>query len=105
MLAQDLVNGLAEAGINVVVTVPDSKFLIPLEMIRSDQRFTSVISTNEGEGVAICAGSWMAGKKPAMIMESTGLFLASNAIERLGCIHGIPMLLLVSHRGDSGDRY
>jgi sulfopyruvate decarboxylase subunit alpha len=100
---QEVVEGLAEAGVKHVVTVPDSKFFQLLEALRKDSRFSLTIATNEGEGVAITSGIWLGGERAVMIMESTGLFVAANALERLGCTHGIPSLLLISHRGSIGD--
>ena len=105
MRTGDVVDGLLQAGISFVVTVPDSKFLNLLEALRDDNRLDFTTATNEGEGFAIACGAWLGGKKALMIMESTGLFLASNAIERLSCIHEIPSLLFISFRGGLGDRY
>src|SRR5262249_7931952 len=59
--------------------------------------------TNEGEGLAICAGAWLTGRRSALIMENSGLLLAGHQLETICTKYEIPVLLLVSFRGHVGD--
>jgi sulfopyruvate decarboxylase subunit alpha len=59
---------------------------------------------NEQDGIGICAGAYLGGKKPAFLGENAGFVLATYAL--LSTIHvfgGFPMLLVVDHRGDFGE--
>ncbi len=45
----------------------------------------------------------MGGKKPILLMENSGLRVASETLARLGISFGIPVLMLMSYRGELGD--
>ena len=59
--------------------------------------------TNEGEGASIAAGVWLTGSRAALIMENSGLRVATESLARLGMTHGIPVVMLMSYRGDVGE--
>jgi sulfopyruvate decarboxylase subunit alpha len=100
-----IVDALKAAGINYVVYLPDSFFFHALKLIDNDPEITSISVSNESTGLCMCAGAWLGGKKPAMIMENTGLLVCCYCITRLHNLFGIPVLLLVSYRGDVGDGF
>lgn len=97
------VEGLASAGIDFVASLPSSSLAKFQERVAGDSRFTTVFVSNEGEGAAICAGAWLGGKKPALIMENSGITFASYSFLRLHAPLGIPLLVVMDHRGDIGD--
>jgi len=106
----DFLDSLEEGGINFVSGLPDSWLRNVIEAIEKDPRFIYVPVCNEGVGFSICTGAWLGGKKPALIMENSGLRVASESIARLnfhlgggGGGHGIGTLIVVSYRGDIGD--
>lgn len=101
--SQLIVDSLKEAGINFVAYVPDSVFLKAEKIISQDPTFESICAANENSGLAICAGAWLCGKRPVLMMESFGLYYSLYGITRCCNTFGIPVLLLVSHRGDFGD--
>jgi len=98
-----LIEAFKEAGIDFISYMPDSVFYTLERMLDQENGFTVVPVANESTGVAVCCGAWLGGKKPVMIMESPGLLLTPYALARLALLFGIPVLLLVSHRGDAGD--
>ena len=100
---QAIVEGLKEGGVNFVVYMPDSFFLDVITKVNEDPNFATISVPNESVGMCLCAGAWLGGKKPVMIMENTGLFVASNAITRFHQPFEIPVLMLISYRGDAGD--
>lgn len=53
----------------------------------------------------MCAGAYLGGKVPAMIMMDAGLLACSNALTVLAVQAGIPMLLLVGYSGGLGEPY
>lgn len=101
--AEAILQGLKEAGVRFICALPESLLKEVYAKAAKDPSFTYVPVTNEGEGASICAGVWLTGKKAALIMENSGLRVASEALARLGLTHGVPVLLLMSYRGDMGE--
>ncbi|WP_135605798.1 sulfopyruvate decarboxylase subunit alpha [Methanococcoides sp. NM1] len=96
-------NGMRMTGIDLVVSVPCINLKDILPMIDSDPSMIHVPVTREEEGVGICAGAYMGGKIPAMLMQNSGLGNSINALASLNKLFHIPLLLIVSHRGVEGE--
>ena len=58
----------------------------------------------EEEGMGICAGAYLVGKKCAAIMQNGGFFNSNNAIVSTLLQYQIPLLLMIYYAGDIGDR-
>lgn len=100
---REAVDGLKEAGIDFVSGLPDGWQRNLHEAIEADPAFRYVPVCNEGVGFSVCAGAWLGGKKTALIMENSGLRVAAEYIARISLGCGVPVLLLLSYRGDLGD--
>lgn len=100
---QEILNGLREAGVSVASFLPESlmKELYPALMSAGDIRAIPV--TNEGEGAAICAGVWLSGKRAVLVMENSGIRSAAESLARLSLGGHIPVVMLMSYRGDIGE--
>ncbi len=98
--AARFVEGLKAAGISFLAVLAESWLFEVHRLAKADQFFTVVPVANEGEGVGICAGTWLGGRKSAILMENSGIRVACEPLARL---QGIPVLLLMSYRGDWGD--
>ena len=61
--------------------------------------FRSVQLSREEEGVGICAGAAMAGARPAMLIQNSGLGNMVNALASLGRHYRFPLPILMSWRG------
>ena len=94
---------LKKAGINFVVTLPDSLLQEIILDIEQDEDLIHIPVTREEEGVGICAGAYLAGKKPAIIIQNAGLLNSCNALGTLNYLYDIPLLMLISYRGDFGE--
>jgi sulfopyruvate decarboxylase subunit alpha len=101
--AQAALAGLKEAGINFVSGLPDGWQRNLHELIEADPDIRYVPVCNEGVGFSVCAGAWLGGRKSALIMENSGLRVAAEYIARISLGCGVPVLLLLSYRGDLGD--
>jgi sulfopyruvate decarboxylase subunit alpha len=95
-----VVEGLKAAGVNCVAVLSESWLFEVHRQIENDPFFTVIPVANEGDGVSICAGMWLGGKRCAILMENSGLRVACEALARL---QGLPVLMLMSYRGDWGD--
>jgi len=101
--ASEALAGLKESGINFVSGLPDGWQRNLHELIDADPDIRYVPVCNEGVGYSLCAGAWLGGRKTALIMENSGLRVAAEYIARISLGAGVPVLLLLSYRGDLGD--
>src|SRR5499433_2901354 len=95
---------LADAGFNFTATLPADQLHALQAWVSKSQRFQTVAVTNEGEGIAICAGAWMAGKMPVIVLETSGILVSTYALMRCNATFGIPILMLSTYRGGLGDQ-
>ena len=102
--AKTILTGLKEAGINLIATLPDINLADLLREIEEDRDVTHVPLCREEEGIGICAGAYLVGKKTAAIMQNGGFFNSNNAIVSTLLQYQIPLLLLIYYAGDIGDR-
>lgn len=102
--AQTIANGLRDAGINLVATLPDVNLSELLCEVDEARDFIHVPLCREEEGIGICAGAYLVGKKCAIIMQNGGFFNSNNAIVSTLLQYQIPLLLLIYYAGDVGDR-
>ncbi len=96
--------GLRRAGIDFIASVPCVKFGPLLNLISQDPAVQHVPVTREEEGIGICAGAYMGGKRPALLMQNSGLGNCINALASLDLLYGIPLIMVVSHRGTEGEK-
>ena len=59
-------------------------------------------SANEGDAIATCAGATLAGQKSVMLMQNSGLGNTVSPITSLLYTFKIPVLIIVSIRGEAG---
>lgn len=89
-------------GIRHGAGVPCSFFTPLVNYMTVDPGLDYVSATSEGEAVAIAAGMTTAGRPAFALMQNSGLGNAVNPITSLLYIYQIPVVLLVSHRGEPG---
>ncbi|OPY51114.1 MAG: Sulfopyruvate decarboxylase subunit alpha [Methanosaeta sp. PtaU1.Bin112] len=95
--------GMKRAGIDFVASVPCVNLQELLILIGSDPEIIHLPVTREEEGVGICAGAWMGGRRAALLMQNSGLGNCINALASLDMLYGIPLLMIISHRGGVGE--
>ncbi len=88
---------LQQNDIDMVATLPCDRIKNLLPLISDN--FYEIPLTREENGIGICAGAYMAGGKPAMVIQSTGLGNMINALESLNITSNIPLPILASWRG------
>ncbi|MBN1323394.1 MAG: sulfopyruvate decarboxylase subunit alpha [Methanotrichaceae archaeon] len=95
--------GLKRAAIDFVASVPCINLKDLLLLVEADPAIVHVPATREEEGVGICAGAWIGGRRPALMMQNSGLGNSINALASLDQLYGIPLLMIISHRGGEGE--
>ena len=102
--AAAIVAGIKKAKIDFVATLPDEKMLEVIRAVETDPNLRHVPLCREEEGIGICAGAYLAGKKTALIMQNAGFLNSCNALTTTCLQFQIPTLLLIYYAGDIGDR-
>lgn len=102
--ADKIITALKKAGINLIATLPDLKFVEVIKALENDTDVKHVPLCREEEGVGICAGAYLTGKKAALLMQNAGLLNSCNALTTTCLQFEIPILLLIYYAGDRGDR-
>ena len=97
--------GLKRAGIDFATSVPCVNLQQLLTLVGEDPEIIHVPVTREEEGVGLCAGAWMGGRRPALLMQNSGLGNCINALASLDILYGIPLLMVISHRGGEASRW
>ena len=95
--ARTILNGLKAAGINLIATLPDINLAQLLHEVEADRDVIHVPLCREEEGIGICAGAYLVGKKCAAIMQNGGFFNSNNAIVTTLLQYHIPLLLSLIH--------
>jgi len=97
--AQVITDALVAAGVDLVATLPEGNFQPLIASIAADSRLTHVPLAREEEGVGICAGAYLGGKRPALVIMNAGFLDSTNALATLNLMGGIPLLLLIGYSG------
>lgn len=102
--AMAILAGIKKAGINLIASLPDINCLDLIGALERDSEIEHVPLCREEEGIGICAGARLVGRKPALLMQNAGLLNSCNGIVTTGIQLELPMLLIVYYAGDIGDR-
>ena len=101
--SQAVYNALKKTGTNFVVSLPCVNLSKIMKMVDYDPDIIHVPVTREEEGLGICAGAFMGGKKTAILMQNSGLGNCVNALASLFELYKLPILMIISHRGTDGE--
>ena len=97
-------DGVKACGIRLISTVPETWLVELVRMAQADPEMTLVHLAREEEGVGISMGAAFAGVRSAMVMQNHGLLASVNAIVSGVQLYRVPLLMLVSYRGELGER-
>jgi len=94
---------IKDSGIDFITSVPCLLLKDILKIIDDKEEILYLPVTREEEGVGIAAGAYLGGKKPAVLMQNSGLGNSINAIISLLQYYEIPVIFFISHRGEEED--
>ncbi|TFL19682.1 sulfopyruvate decarboxylase subunit alpha [Jannaschia formosa] len=86
--------------ISFVTTVPCKQLAGVIAEIDTRPEVMHVPSNKEDEGMGLCAGAWMGGKRPAIIMQNTALGVTINTLATLIQFYRMPLPMIISYRGE-----
>lgn len=101
--SEAIYDGLKDAGIDFIVSVPCVNLSKLLDMIDEDPEITHIPVTREEEGIGICAGAYLGGKRTAILMQNSGFGNSINALKSLMELYEFPLIMIMSHRGTEGE--
>ena len=100
---QKIVTDLINNKIEFVTTVPCKQLAGVIEEIDSAKSIYHIPSNKEDEGMGLCAGAYMGGKRSAIIMQNTAIGVTINTMVTLIQFYNIPLPMLISYRGEIGE--
>ena len=98
-----IMDALAENGIDFVTTVPCKQLASVIEKIDQSRDILHIPANREDEGMGLCAGAHLGGKRPAIIMQNTAIGVTINALATLIQFYRMPLPMLISYRGEVGE--
>jgi sulfopyruvate decarboxylase subunit alpha len=96
-------DALRRNGIRMFVTVPDFIVSQVLDHLWADPECRVITATREEEAVGILSGAYLAGERGALLMQNSGLGNCVNTLASLNAAAQIPLVMVISHRGDLGE--
>jgi sulfopyruvate decarboxylase alpha subunit len=100
---QEVIDLLKAYQIRFLSYVPDAIGEQILQLARQDNFFDILPLAREEEGVGVVAGQHVGGARGAVLMPTSGVGNAVNALASLAVPYQIPMPLLIGFRGELGE--
>ncbi len=100
---RQIVASLAANDIGFVTSVP-CKQLAGVLAALDESPLAHVPCNKEDEGLGLCAGAWLGGARPAILMQNTALGVVVNALATLIQFYQVPLPMLISYRGEVGEK-
>jgi len=102
MKAAEFCGALKRQGFNFYTGVPCSYFKDIINLLQTDSEIRYVSATGEDEAIGIAVGAYLAGHRPVVLMQNSGLGNSMGALATLPLLYMVPLFLVVSWRGYRG---
>jgi sulfopyruvate decarboxylase subunit beta len=102
MNEKKIVDILRTEGVDLIASLPCDQSKNFTSEIHKE--FDVIDILREEDGVGICAGSFMGGRRPVMSIQSSGLGNMMNAIMSLTSLYRFPLPILASWRGVDNEK-
>ena len=104
-VSEQLLAELTNNGADFFVSVPCKLLggMIDLLQAQNEPSVTYAPATREEEGLGLCAGGYLGGKTPVLVMQNTGVGTLVTSLCSLGLFYQLPILMVISHRGSPGE--
>ena len=98
-----IMDALVKNEVDFVTTVPCKQLAGVIEKIEEAPNIYHIPANREDEGMGLCAGAHLGGKRPAIIMQNTAIGVTINALTTLIQFYRMPLPMLISYRGEVGE--
>lgn len=102
--SQLIYDSLKANGIRLMSALPETWLVHLIRLADEDPDMLLVRLAKEEEGVGISMGAHVSGVPSAMLMQNHGFLASVNGIVSGAQLFRIPLLMLISHRGEFGER-
>ncbi|GJL78943.1 MAG: hypothetical protein NPINA01_19320 [Nitrospinaceae bacterium] len=103
MLTSEIfIGNLMGRGFRFFTGVPCSLLSGLITCLEKTPEASYIPAVREDAAVGLCAGAYMAGSLPVLLMQNSGLGYSLNAFTSLNLIYRIPTLVIMSWRGCGG---
>lgn len=103
-ISNQLLTELKANGADYFASVPCKLLGDLINLLDEDKSITYVPVAREEEGLGICAGAFLGGKTPVLVMQNTGLGTIITSLFSLGLFYNLPITMIISHRGTPGEK-
>jgi len=93
---------LTRHGFDFFTGVPCSLVEDVIAVLETEREAPYVAAVREDAAVGLAAGAWLAGRRPCVLMQNSGLGTSLNALASLSLMYGLPVLVVVTWRGHDG---
>jgi sulfopyruvate decarboxylase subunit alpha len=94
---------LVANDVSFVTTVPCKQLAGVIDAVEACPDIYHIPANKEDEGMGLCAGAFMGGKRPAIIMQNTAIGVTINTLVTLTQFYRMPLPMLISYRGELGE--
>jgi sulfopyruvate decarboxylase subunit alpha len=101
--SQLFLDALERAGFDFFAGVPCSLLTGVIRLLDSQPRYGYVSAVKEDAAVGMAAGAYLGGARPVVFMQNSGLGTSFNALASLTLMYELPLLIVVSWRGQGGN--
>jgi len=97
---EKIVSDFVNNGVDFITTVPCKQLAGVIDAVEANDKIFHIPSNKEDEGMGLCAGAFMGGKRPAIIMQNTAIGVTINTLATLIQYYRMPLPMLISYRGE-----
>jgi len=103
--SQLIYDELKGCGVKLMSALPETVLLHLVRIADEDPDMILVRVSKEEEAVGLSAGAHLAGVSSALLLQNHGFLAAINGIVSLAHLYRIPLLMLISYRGEFGEQH
>ncbi len=102
VIERDIIKSVERAKIDYILNLPCERIKLLISLL--SESFDFLTLAREEEGIGISAGLFMAGRRPLMVIQSSGFGNCINALMSLTACYKLPLPILISWRGVYGEK-
>ena len=102
LTSQTFIDRLIRENFKFFTGVPCSLLSSLISYLEEIEEANYIPSVREDSAVGLCAGAYLSGALPVLLMQNSGLGYCLNAFTSLNLIYRIPVLVIMSWRGQRG---
>jgi len=95
-----IVSDFVKHDVEFITTVPCKQLGGVIDACEAHPDIYHIPSNKEDEGMGLCAGAFMGGKRSAIIMQNTAIGVTINTLVTLIQYYRMPLPMLISYRGE-----